>query len=229
MTRMRPNAAPAVWLAMVWMMVGAAPAWAAASQETSEGLRVALRQAADSAVNTLGKADGFFGNPDVKIPLPGKLQKARKTLRKLGLSKQIDALELGMNRAAEAAVPEAKVLLADAISQMSVTDALAIVRGPEDAATRFFRETMSERLTERFLPIVGKATADLSLAKTYDDVAARARALGVIEPRDATLDAYVTRKALDGLFLMMAREEAAIRRDPARQASALLRRVFGTR
>jgi hypothetical protein len=197
------------------------------AQESTGALRTALTQAATAAVNTLGKTDGFFGNPEVRIPLPGKLQKASKTLRKIGLAKQTDALQLAMNRAAEAAVPEAKALLVDAIAKMSVTDALAIVRGPEDAATRYFRDSMTAPLTERFLPIVSKATADLQLAKTYDEVAAKASAIGIAEPRDATLDAYVTRKALDGLFLMMAREEAAIRRDPLKQADALLRKVFG--
>lgn len=213
-------------LAMAWISpcaVGAAPG----AQETTEGLRAALTQAAGNAVATLGKADGFLGNPEVRIPLPGKLAKAGKKLRKLGLGKQTDALELAMNRAAEAAMPEAKVLLVDAIRQMSVADAMGIVRGPEDAATRYFREATSARLTERFLPIVSHATQDLQLAKTYDDVVAKAASLGIAQPKDASVDAYVTRKALDGLFLMMAREEAAIRRDPLRQADALLRRVFG--
>lgn len=206
---------------------GASAAASITATESTDGLKAALNQAAETAVTTLGRKDGFMANADVRIPLPGKLQKASKTARKLGLGKQTDALELAMNRAAEAAVPEAKALLMDSIRQMSVRDALAILKGPEDAATRYFRESTSAKLAERFLPIVSKATADVQLADRYNDVAGKASALGLIDSRDANLDAYVTRKALDGLFLMMAREEAAIRRNPLGQASALLRKVFG--
>jgi hypothetical protein len=219
-----------VHAALCLWFVAAGAANAAASLTTTEsadGLKAALTQAADTAVAALGKKDGFMANADVRIPLPGKLQKASKTARKLGLGKQTDALELAMNRAAEAAVPEAKALLLESIRQMSVRDALAILKGPEDAATRYFRESTTEKLTEKFLPIVSKATADVQLADRYNDVAGKASALGLVDSRDANLDAYVTRKALDGLFLMMAREEAAIRKNPLGQASALLRKVFG--
>jgi hypothetical protein len=197
------------------------------AQESADGLKAALGQAASVAVASLGKTDGFFGNPEVKIPLPGKLQKASKTLRKLGLARQTDALQLAMNRAAEAAVPEARALFVESIRRMSVTDALGILKGPDDAATQFFRASMSDKLTERFLPVVGKATADVQLAQQYKEVATKASALGLMNERDASLDTYVTRKALDGLFLMMAKEEAAIRRNPLGQADALLRKVFG--
>jgi hypothetical protein len=196
--------------------------------ESSDGLKAALMQAAETAVSQLGKTDGFVGNPDVRIPLPGKLQKARKTARKLGLGKPIEALELAMNRAAEAAVPEAKDLLLQSIRQMSVKDALDIVRGPENAATEYFRGIMSEKLTEKFQPIVSKATADVQLAAKYKAVASKASALGLIDSSDADLDTYVTRKTLDGVFIVMAKEEAAIRKNPMNQASMLLRKVFGS-
>jgi hypothetical protein len=198
-----------------------------AAAEQTDGLKAALNQAVGVAIGSLGKTDGFMGNPEVRIPLPGKLEKAQKTLRALGMSKQTDALALAMNRAAEAAVPEARVLLQESIKQMTVTDALSILKGPEDAATQYFRKSMSDRLTEKLLPMVGKATADVQLAQRYNEVAAKAGALGLVEQRDANLDSYVTRKALDGLFLMMAREEAAIRKNPLGQANSLLRKVFG--
>jgi hypothetical protein len=220
---------PAARIAML-LLLGALPVVHAATPAAGESvnaLKAALDQAATVAVNTLGKPDGFMGNPEVRIPLPGKLAKAAKKLRKLGMNKQTDALQLAMNRAAEAAVPEAKELFVDAIRQMSVADALAIVRGPQDAATQYFRKSMSDKLTERFQPIVGKATASVDLAKQYNEVARRASALGLVDERDASIDAYVTRKALDGLFLMMAREEAAIRKNPLGQANELLRKVFG--
>lgn len=196
--------------------------------EGADGLKEALTQAASVAVSTLGRTDGFMANADVRIPLPGKLQKASKTARKLGLGKQIDALTLAMNRAAEAAVPEARELLLQSIRQMSVTDAVGILKGPENAATEYFRKSTSDRLIEKFQPVVSKATADVKLADRYNDVAGKASALGLIDSRDANLDDYITRKALDGLFRVMAQEEAAIRKDPLGQASALLRRVFGS-
>ena len=118
--------------------------------ETADGLKAALTQAASTAVNTLGKPDGFLGNPEVRIPLPGKLEKAARKLRKLGMGKQTDALEMAMNRAAEAAVPEAKAMFVEAIRQMSVADAVSLLRGPDDAATQYFRGAMSEKLAAAF-------------------------------------------------------------------------------
>ena len=216
-----------LWSVLLCGPVMAAAASAPTAAESSDGLKAALNQAATVAINALGKTDGFMSNPEVRIPLPGKLEKAAKKLSKLGMGKQTDALQLAMNRAAEAAVPEARTLFVDAIQKMSVKDALAIVRGPEDAATQYFKGAMSDKLTERFMPIVSKATANVNLAKQYNDVAGRASALGLIDQKDASLDGYVTRKALDGLFLTMAHEEAAIRKNPLGQASTLLRKVFG--
>lgn len=209
------------------LLSGAASAATLGKDEAASGLKAALNQGASKAISALGKADGFLGNAEVRIPLPGKLQKARKTLRKVGLKKEVEALELAMNRAAEAAVPQARTLFVDAISRMTVADALNIINGPQDAATQYFRSSMTAPLTEAFLPIVGKSTADLDVARTYDKLASKASVVGIVDPQDATLDAYVTRKALDGLFLMMAREEAAIRKNPLGQADALLRKVFG--
>lgn len=210
-------------------VAGAAGLASLTSAETTEGLKAALTQAAGVAVSQLGMADGFLGNPEVRIPLPGKLQKASKTARKLGMGKQIDGLEVAMNRAAEAAVPEAKELLLQSVRQMSVKDALGIINGPDNAATEYFRASMSDKLIEKFLPIVSKSTANVQLAQQYKSVAKKASSLGLIDSEDASLDSYVTRKALDGLFLVMAREEAAIRKDPLGQASALLRKVFGSK
>jgi hypothetical protein len=216
-----------LWSLALWVPMASWAASAPTATESTDGLKAALSQAADVAITTLGKTDGFMGNPEVRIPLPGKLAKAAKKLRKLGMAKQTDALQLAMNRAAETAVPEAKTLFVEAIQNMSVNDALAIVRGPQDAATQYFKTAMSDKLTERFLPIVSKATANVNLARQYNDVAGRASALGLVDQRDASLDGYVTRKALDGLFATMAREEAAIRKNPLGQASSLLRKVFG--
>ena len=174
-------------------------------------VRVLLNDAAGSAVSALGRTDGFMGNPDVRIPLPGKLQKASKTLRKLGANKQTDALQLTMNRAAEAAVPEARALLLEAIRQLNIADAAALIGGPADAATEYFRRATSDQLIEKLLPVVYKTTSEVQLASQYEAVVAKASALGIMDDKDFSLEGYVTRKTLDGLFLMMAREEAAIR------------------
>lgn len=197
------------------------------SQQRSDGLKTALTQAAQVAVANLGKQDGFLGNPEVRIPLPGKLEKAEGVLKMLGANKQTDALVTAMNRAAEAAVPEARQLLVDSVKQMSVQDAMGILTGGEDSATQYFRRTTSEKLAARFTPIISKETRKVQLAQRYNDVAGKASQLGLVDAKDANLDSYVTNKALDGLFLMMAKEEAAIRKDPLGQASGILRKVFG--
>ena len=196
-------------------------------QQRTQGLKTALTQAAQVAIQNLGQTDGFLGNPDVRIPLPGKLQKAQKLLAAFGASKQTDALVTAMNRAAEAAVPEAKTLLLDSVKQMSVQDAIGILTGGQDAATQYFRRTTSDKRTQRFLPIVSRETGKVQLAQRYNDVAGKAAQLGLLNDKDSNLDRYVTGKALDGLFLMMAKEEAAIRQDPLGQASGILQKVFG--
>lgn len=197
------------------------------NQDATGGLREALIQASTSAVGKLGVVDGFMGNPEVKIPLPDSLRKVEKGLRMFGMGKQADELVLRMNRAAEAAVPEAKVLLIDAVKKMSVQDAKAILTGGDDAATQYFRRTTSAPLAEKFLPIVKKATEDVQLAQQYNKVAATGLRYGLIKKEQANLEEYVTQKTLDGLFLMMAEEERAIRKDPIGQTSSLIRKVFG--
>lgn len=195
--------------------------------EASGGLKEALIQGAGKAVSQLSAADGFFGNKEVKIPLPDSLKKAEKTMRMLGMGKQADELVLKMNRAAEAAVPEAKVLLVDAVKKMSVADAKAILSGGDDAATQYFKKTTSAPMAQKFLPIVKKATENVQLAQQYNKFAEIGSKYGVVKKEQANLEQYVTQKALDGVYLMMAKEEAAIRKDPVGQASKLLKKVFG--
>lgn len=190
-------------------------------------LREELNKGALAAIGKLRVADGFLGNPEVKIPLPGKLQQAEKLLRTLGQGAKVDELVTAMNRAAEAAVPEAKPLFVDAVKQMSVADARVILTGGDTAGTDYFRKATSEKLAAKFLPIVKASTDKLQVAGQYNNVAGQASKLGLVDARDATIESYVTAKALDGLYLMMAREEQAIRRDPAGQASKLLQKVFG--
>jgi len=195
--------------------------------EMNSGLKEALNQGVDKAVNSLGAANGFFGNNEVKIPLPESLKKIEKGMRLVGMSKQSDDLILKMNRAAEAAVPEAKALLVGSIKQMSLADAKSILTGPQDAATQYFKKTTSTQMGEKFLPIVTKATEKVQLAQTYNKYAEMGSQFGVVDKEDANIEQYVTNKALDGLYLMIAKEEAAIRQDPIGQTSSLLKKVFG--
>ena len=206
------------------------PALAAASVSTTDqvaGLREALLRGTAAAVDSLGRTDGFLGNPRVRIPLPAALARAESTLRRFGLGAQADALVETMNRAAESAVVEAKPLFVSAVRKMTVADVQGIVTGPEDAATQYFRRTTGEALTARFLPIVQAATARTQVAQQYQKLAGRAVRFGLIDAREADLDRYVTERTLDGLFTLVADEERAIRRDPVATGSALLKKVFG--
>ena len=195
--------------------------------DASNGLKAALIQGANKAVANLGAVDGFFGNKQVKIPLPETMQKAEKAMRMFGMGKQADELVLKMNRAAEAAVPEAKALLIDSVKKMTLDDAKAILTGPPDSATQYFKKTTSLPMGEKFLPIVKSATEKVKLAQQYNKFAEMGNKYGLVKKEDANLEQYVTQKTLDGVYLMMAQEEAAIRKDPIGQASSLIKKVFG--
>jgi len=195
--------------------------------DAASGMRVALERGAVAAVGLLGRNDGFLGNPKVKIPLPGFLNDAAKLLKATGQGKRVDELITAMNRAAEAAVPEAKGLLVSAAKAITVEDALRIVRGGETSVTDYFSGKTREPLGIKFLPIVSKATEKVALADKYNAVAGKAAGLGLLNAKDANLQQYVTGKALDGLYLMIGEEEKKIRRDPVGTGSAILRKVFG--
>jgi hypothetical protein len=213
------------------VMLVAAPAIAQLDQITSReavsALRAALEKGSQAAVASLGRADGFFGNPQVKIPLPESLQSAERLMRRLGMGSYADELVLTMNRAAEAAVPEARALLLDSVRKMTVKDAKGILSGGDTAATEYFRRTTQDTLRKRFRPIVAQATARFELAAKYNEYADTAAAFGLVKQEDANLDDYVTQKALDGLYFMVAEEEKKIRKDPVGAASAIIRKVFG--
>jgi hypothetical protein len=195
--------------------------------DASAGLKKALDQGINQAVGKLGVTDGFLKNPQVKIDLPPKLAKAESMLRMVGAGHQVDDLVTSMNRAAEAAVPESKLLLKGALRKMSLEDAKHILTGGDDAATQYFKTATYARLKEKFAPIISAATEKVKLSEAYDRVAKKAVEVGILKPEDASLQSYVTDKTLDGLFFMMAEEERAIRKDPLGQASDLLKKVFG--
>ena len=195
--------------------------------DASAGVKEALAKGADYAVASLGKENGFLGNSKVKIPLPGYLQKAEKGLRMFGMGKQADELTETMNHAAENAVAEARPILSESIKKMSVDDAKGILTGGEGSVTKYFKRTSSEQLTEKFTPIVKASTKKLQLAEQYNQFAGKAASSGLIDKKDADLDSYVTQKAMDGLFLMIAEEEKKLRSNPVGAGSDLLKKVFG--
>ena len=196
-------------------------------QEAVAALKAALEKGSRAAVAHLGRTNGFFGNDKVKIPLPESLQSAERMMRRFGMGKYADELVLTMNRAAEAAVPEAKQLFVAAVKKMSVHDAKGILTGGDTAGTEYFRRTTSDPLREKFLPIVQRATRKVRLAEKYNQYADKGVAFGLIDKQDANLDHYVTQKALEGLFLIVAEEEKKIRQDPLGTASSIIKKVFG--
>ncbi len=203
------------------------PARALSEGDAASGVRAALERGALAAVSLLGRTDGFLGNPLVRIPLPPALEDGAKLLRSAGQGKRLDELVTAMNRAAEAAVPVAKPIFVQAVKSVSVEDALRLVRGQGNTVTDFFAGKTREPLGVQFLPIVTRATEQVKLAERYNKVAGRAASLGLLKGEDANLQQFVTRKALDGLFVMIGEEEKKIRANPVGTGSALLRKVFG--
>lgn len=189
-------------------------------------LKQALTQGAETAVNNLAKEDGYLGNNKVRIPLPDSLQKVDGALRRFGMGKYADELVTSMNRAAEAAVPEAKMLLVGAVKKMTVADAKTILTGSDDAATQYFRNNTEAALAGKFKPIINKAMLKVKVAEKYDQFAGKGVKFGLVDERDARLDDYITRKALDGLFVMMAEQEKAIRENPLEATGSLAKKVF---
>lgn len=215
----------------------AAAAAALSQTEVAAGLKEALGKGVERAVASLGRADGFLTNLNVKIPLPEKLRTAEKTLRTLGQEQLADDFIGSMNRAAEQAVPVAASVFGEAIQQMNLEDAKAILSGTTNAATQFFRRTTETNLYGRFYPIVQKATDQVGVTTQYKRMMGKVGSAGALggwfgsksktTMQASDLDAYVTSKALDGLFLMVAEEEKRIRENPVARTSELLKRVFG--
>lgn len=219
-------------LALIFSSLISAPSFALglgdlSNKDAVSGLKDALLQGSAAAVGKLGVENGFLGNDKVKIPLPDALKRVESGLRLLGMQRQADELVVAMNRAAEQAVPEAKALLVGAVKNMSVQDAKGILTGGDTAATDYFRRTTSDQLTQKFLPIVTKATSKVGLAEKYNNLAGQGAQLGLVDAKQAKIENYVTQKALDGLFLMIAEQEKAIRKDPVGAATGMAQKVFG--
>ncbi|MDB5972958.1 MAG: hypothetical protein JWQ90_5408 [Hydrocarboniphaga sp.] len=196
--------------------------------EILAGLRDALQQGTTSAISQLGRNDGFWRDPQVRVPLPSFVARYESAVRSVGYGSTLDQFQLSLNRAAEQAVPQAMNIIGNAISRMTIDDAKEILDGPSNAATEFFRRSSSDDLYQSILPIVTTTTEQAGVTQQYKKLASKAgpilRLSGSSMPAD--LDGYVTQKALDGLFLKIAEEEARIRADPAARSTELLKKVF---
>ena len=213
--------------ALLWPPPVRAQLAALTDGDAAAGLKGALETGATAAVALLGRTDGFWGNDALRIPLPDWLRRGERALKLAGMGKDIDALKLGINRAAEQAVPQAKELLLNAVKSMTVTDAKAILTGGDDSVTRFFAEKTQAPLATRFLPVVKQTTETIGLAQQYNGLVEQAGRLGLGGSGVVRIEDYVTGKALDGLYFMIGEEEKKIRRDPVGASSAIVRKVFG--
>ncbi len=195
--------------------------------EVGGGLKDALRVGTENVVAMLGKEGGFNLDPAVHIPLPGQLEQVKKMLGKVGMDDTLTDLELRLNRAAEIATPKAKALFMDAINEMTLDDVMAIYNGPDDSATQYFRSKMSAPLALEMKPVVDESLADAGAVKVFDAAMSRYDAIPFAPKVDADLSNYVVEKGMDGVFYYLAKEEAAIRANPAKRTTDLLKRVFG--
>ena len=198
------------------------------ADEIASGLKEALRVGTATVVKQLGQSDGFNADPAVHIPIPENLKPVRSALKKVGMSSYMDDLELRLNRAAEKATPKAKKLFRQAITEITLDDARSIFKGPDDAATRYFQSKMSKPLAKAMHPIVDKSLSEVGAVQSYDKLIGKYRSLPFVPDVKADLTNHVIKKGMKGIFHYLAREEAAIRRDPAKRTTELLKRVFGS-
>ena len=196
------------------------------TDEIGSGLKEALRVGTESVVSNLGRTDGFNLDEQIRIPLPGELARVKDVLEKVGMDGMLTDLEVRLNRAAEIATPKAKALFVQAINDMTLDDVMSIYNGPEDSATQYFRSKMSAPLALEMEPVVEASLADAGAVQAYDGVMERYNAIPFTPEVDADLSNYVVAKGMDGIFYYLAKEEAAIRQNPAKRTTELLRRVF---
>lgn len=214
------------------LLSGGKPATASASSlsntDIASGLKEALRIGTEKVVGSLGKTDGFNLDPKIHIPLPATLQKVDKALTAMGMGGMTDDLELRINRAAEAATPKAKQLFINSIHKMTINDARAILTGPNDSATQYLKKTMSPELSKEMQPLVQKALAEAGAVKAYSKVVGQYEQLPFVSGIKDNLNNYVVDKAMAGIFYYVAQEEAAIRQNPAKRTTDILKRVFSS-
>ena len=229
----RPLSAQTDWLKKGQELLGTSvksPASATADTgQIAAGLKEALRVGSDTVVSQLGKPDGFNADPAIHIPLPKSFTTVQSALKPLGMSALLDDLELKLNRAAEQATPKAKALFLAAIEGMTLDDVMGIYNGQPDAATRYFQNKMSPQLAEEMKPIVDQSLNQAGAVQAYDNVMGQYKTVPFVPNVKADLSGYVVEQGMNGIFHYLAKEEAAIRQNPAKQTTELLRTVFGSK
>lgn len=203
---------------------GAAPL---TTSEVAQGLKEALIKGISNGADLVSRADGYFKNPEIKIPFPPEVKKVEDRLRQIGLGGEVDKFVMTLNRGAEDAAKEAKPIFIEAIRAMTIEDAWAILRGQDDAATQYLKRTTSGLLKEKFKPVIQNSLNKVNATKYYSDIVTRYNQIPLVQKVNPDLDDYATDKAIDGLFLMIAREEKNIRENPVARTTEILKRVFG--
>ena len=196
------------------------------TEEVASGLKEALTKGTSKGTDEVSKTDGYFKNPEIKIPFPPEVQQVETTLRKMGMNKQVDEFVLSLNRAAEDAAKEAKPIFVDAIKKMTIQDAWSILKGEDDAATKYLDKTTSAQLKDKFKPIIKASLDKVSATKYYKDLITAYNKVPLVKKVNPELDTYATDKATDGLFVMIAKEEKNIRQNPGARTTDLLKKVF---
>jgi hypothetical protein len=196
-------------------------------KDAADGIREALTKGTEQSVKIVSNPNGYFGNPEIKIPFPKEANEMESTLRKAGFGKKVDQFILSMNRAAENAAKEATPIFIAAIKKMTISDAISIVKGPDDAATKYLNKNTSPELNVKFQPPIKASLDKVSATKYWGDLVSLYNKIPFVKKMNPNLTAYVTGKAIDGLFVMVAKEELKIRKDPVARTSELLKKVFG--
>ena len=196
------------------------------TEEVANGLKEALIKGISNGSDIVSQMDGYFKNPEIKIPFPPEVKKVEDKLRQLGLSNEVDRFILTLNRGAEEAAKEAKPIFVAAIKSMTIQDAWGILKGEPDAATQYLKRTTSAQLREKFKPVIQNALNKVNATKYYSDIVGTYNQIPFVQDVNPDLNEYATEKAMDGLFLMIAKEEKNIRENPGARTTELLRRVF---
>jgi hypothetical protein len=197
------------------------------TKEVASGLKEALTKGVSKGSDEVSKEDGFFKNPEIKIPFPPEVKQVESTLRNIGMDEQVDKFVLSLNRAAEDAAKEAKPIFVSAIKQMTIEDAWSILKGEDDAATTYLNKTTSAQLKEKFKPIIKASLDKVNATKYYKELITAYNKVPLVKKVNPDLDTYATNKATDGLFVMIAKEEKNIRKNPGARTTDLLKKVFG--
>jgi uncharacterized protein DUF4197 len=197
------------------------------TSEVAKGLKEALIKGAEYSTDIASKTDGYFKNPAIKIPFPPEIQKIETKLRQIGLNKLVDDFILSMNRGAEKAAAEATPIFVNAITNMTIEDAWAILKGDDDAATKYLQKTTGGQLKTKFKPIIRQSLESVNATKYYADITNTYNKIPLVTPLETDLSEYVNNLAIDGLFSLVAKEELAIRKNPIARTSELLKKVFG--